>query len=40
MLGDRDLEAGTIQLKDLGDGTQTEVALADAAAAVDRALEG
>ena len=40
VLGDRDLEAGTIQIKDLRDGSQTEVALADAAAAVDRALHG
>ncbi|MDL5157950.1 histidine--tRNA ligase [Actinomycetospora termitidis] len=40
VLGDRDLEAGTIQIKDLADGSQSEVALADAAAAVDRALHG
>jgi histidyl-tRNA synthetase len=38
VLGDRDLEAGMIQLKDLADGSQTEVALDGAVAAVDRAL--
>ncbi|MBU6214165.1 MAG: histidine--tRNA ligase [Actinomycetales bacterium] len=29
VLGDRDIEAGVAQVKDLSDGTQTEVALAD-----------
>ncbi len=38
VLGDRDLEAGMIQLKDLSDGSQTEVPLDGAVAAVDRAL--
>ncbi|MHC1557373.1 histidine--tRNA ligase [Actinomycetospora sp. C-140] len=38
VLGDRDLEAGEIQLKDLADGSQTAIALDGAAAAVDRAL--
>lgn len=38
VLGERDLEAGVIGLKDLADGTQTEVPLDAAAAAVDRAL--
>ena len=38
VLGDRDLEAGVIQLKDLSDGSQIEVPLDGAVAAVDRAL--
>jgi histidyl-tRNA synthetase len=38
VLGERDLEAGVVQLKDLTDGTQSEVPLDGAAAAVDRAL--
>ena len=38
VLGERDLDGGVIQLKDLSDGTQTEVALDGAVAAVDRAL--
>jgi histidyl-tRNA synthetase len=38
VLGERDLDGGVIQLKDLSDGTQTEVPLDDAVAAVDRAL--
>ena len=39
VLGDRDLEAGVVQLKDLRTGEQEQVPLADAAAAVDRALD-
>jgi histidyl-tRNA synthetase len=39
VLGERDLEAGEIQLKDLTDGSQQAIALDGAAAAVDRALE-
>ena len=39
VLGERDLEAGEIQLKDLADGSQQAIALDGAAAAVDRALE-
>ncbi|MEJ2859781.1 histidine--tRNA ligase [Actinomycetospora flava] len=38
VLGERDLEAGEIQLKDLADGSQAAIALDGAAAAVDRAL--
>jgi histidyl-tRNA synthetase len=38
VLGERDLDGGVIQLKDLSDGTQTEVPLDGAVAAVDRAL--
>lgn len=38
VLGERDLAAGVVQLKDLAAGEQTEVALDEAAAAVDRAL--
>ena len=38
VLGDRDLDAGVVQIKDLAAGTQEAVALDDAAAAVDRAL--
>jgi histidyl-tRNA synthetase len=40
VLGERDLEAGEIQLKDLADGSQTAIALDGAAAAVDRAVHG
>jgi histidyl-tRNA synthetase len=40
VLGERDLEAGEVQLKDLAEGSQRAVALTDAAAAVDRALHG
>jgi len=38
VLGDRDLEAGVVQLKDLLSGAQEPVALHDAVAAVDRVL--
>jgi histidyl-tRNA synthetase len=38
VLGERDIDGGVIQLKDLSDGTQTEVPLDGAVAAVDRAL--
>jgi histidyl-tRNA synthetase len=38
VLGERDLDGGVIQLKDLSDGSQTEVPLDGAVAAVDRAL--
>jgi histidyl-tRNA synthetase len=40
VLGERDLDAGVIQLKDLADGSQSEVPLDGAVAAVDRALGG
>jgi histidyl-tRNA synthetase len=40
VLGERDLEAGEIQLKDLADGSQTALRLDGAAAAVDRAVHG
>jgi len=38
VLGDRDLEAGVVQLKDLLSGAQEPVALHDAVAAIDRVL--
>ena len=40
VLGERDLAAGVVQLKDLADGSQTAIALDGAAAAVDRAVHG
>jgi histidyl-tRNA synthetase len=39
VLGDRDIEAGVVQLKDLVSGDQSGVPLDGAAAAVDRALD-